>query len=410
MYQRSVEHVTPGAVLGRTIHGPDGAPLLRAGTRLTDKYLRSLRQRGYTTIYIRDGLTDDVVPDSLISERVRSTLSDHVSATFSRVSMVATERGVGSEGIDATVANLGDQPLSPDDGGDMVAQLYADVELLITELLETDTVAGLESLHSHNEYTFQHSVDVAIIGVLLGKQLRLPRQRLRELALGCLLHDLGKIYLDQAILDKPGKLTDAEFELVKEHPRMGFELIRRLPVASLLPAHVAFQHHERQNGLGYPRGLIGRNSIDDRLVDEAIGKGQMLLIAEIGAVADVYSALSADRPYRAALPPDEITATLAGMAGSHLNAELVRRLRWLVPSYPVGHWIEVTGGSHTGWRGVVTDLHLLDLERPSVRLVLDDRGEAVADPVELDLRTQLTVDIRCLGRHEVPTRDTAEVA
>ncbi|MCC5950059.1 MAG: HD domain-containing protein [Nitriliruptoraceae bacterium] len=403
MYQQSVERVTPGAVLGRTIIGPDGTPLLRAGAVLSAAYLRSLRSRGYKTVYVRDGLADDVVPDDLVSQRVRTTISDHISGAFAQVALVACERGIGQGTMDDAERQLGQETLPVDDGDALMAQLYADVEQLITELLESDTVAGLESLRSHNEYTFQHSVDVAIIGVLLGKQLRMPRTRLRDLALGCLLHDLGKVYIDQAILDKPGALDEAEFELIQQHPRMGFELIRRLPVASMLPAHVAYQHHERQNGRGYPRGLIGGSPVGARVVDEQIGSRQMLLIAEIGAVADVYSALAADRPYRSALTPDAIITTMSEMAGPHLNRDLVRTLRQLVPAFPVGRWIEVTGGEFRGCRGIVTDLHLADLEHPQVRLHIGADGEALRDPVELDTRRAHDLTLRCLQAHESPT-------
>jgi HD-GYP domain-containing protein (c-di-GMP phosphodiesterase class II) len=408
MFNRSLDRVQPGEVLGRTIYEPQGRPLLVAGTALTERYIRSLQQRGYRSVYIRDGLADDIVPSELISDRVRSTITDHVATTFSQVSMLATERGLGGHGVDSATARLGDRPLQlVDDGDDLVGQLYADVEALITELLETDTVAGLESLKTHNEYTFQHSVDVAVIGVLLGKHLRMPRERLRELALGCLLHDLGKIYIDQAILDKAGQLTKEEFDAIKEHPRMGFELIRRMPIASLLPAHVAYQHHERQSGAGYPQGLIGGASAIARIHHEQAGAGKMLLIAEIGAVADVYSALSSDRPYRAALTPDVTIKTLRDMAGPHLHPEIVEALGRLVPSYPVGHWIEVTGGVHAQWRGVVTELPYRELHRPTVRLLLDEHGEQVTSPVELDLREHPAVELRCLAPDHDPTERQA---
>ncbi|HZO24437.1 MAG TPA: HD domain-containing phosphohydrolase, partial [Chloroflexota bacterium] len=158
---------------------------------------------------------------------------------------------------------------------------------------------------THNDYMFQHSVDVAVLGILLGRRAGLPREQLHELALGCLLHDLAKMYIDQAILDKPDKLTPEEFDEIKKYPQMGFELIRRMPVFSILPAHVAYQHHERQDGGGYPRGLIGNNVLG-RSLSERMNPRRMLLIAEIAAVADVYSALTSDRPYRPAMPLDRV--------------------------------------------------------------------------------------------------------
>jgi len=277
-----------------------------------------------------------------------------------------------------------------------MARLYDDVEVLIREILESSTVAGLESLKTHNEYTFQHSVDVAVIGVLLGKRLGMPRARIRELALGCLLHDIGKTYLDIAILDKPDKLTDAEYAAVKEHPRMGYELVRRMPMQSLLPAHVAYQHHERQRGGGYPRGLVGDNSVSGRTLHERIGSGRMLLIAEIGAVADVYSALSSDRPYRKAILPDRVLGMIDDMAGKHLNRDIVAVMRQLIPRYPIGRWVEAVSGPLAGYRGVVVDIHAASVDRPSVRFLIGADGEPLSQPDEVDARRAPELSLTCL--------------
>jgi HD-GYP domain-containing protein (c-di-GMP phosphodiesterase class II) len=397
MYVRTLEQLAPGEILAKTVLDASGRPLLIAGTALTSRYIDALRSRGILSVHVRDGLADDVPPEDAISEQVRALLTGHVAQAFARVARVADERGTGQGGVEQAVAALGEQPLDLGaDGEQTVAALYDDIELLIAEILESNSVAGLESLKSHSEYTFQHSVDVAVLGVLLGKRLGMPRDRLRELALGCLLHDIGKTYIDRAILDKPGKLTRQEFAAIKEHPRMGYELIRRMPCHSLLPAHVAYQHHEKQTGAGYPRGLIGDNTVAARTHHERVGAGRMLLIAEIGAVADVYSALVSDRPYRAAVAPDHVATMMDGMAGSHLNRELVHHLRQLIPSFPVGRWVEVTVGRHRGWRGVVTRVHAGDVDRPTLRLLLDDRGEAVASPVELDTRRAPDVALRCL--------------
>lgn len=404
MYSRSVERLRPGSVLGRTIYDGSGRPLLVAGTEITERYIKALARHGVSSVMVRDGLADDVVPNDIVSERVRTTLTGHVATAFDRVAMVAEERSAAAGGVDAAVARLGEQQLEiGDDGERSVAELYSDVESLIAEILEGDTIAGLESLKTHNEYTFQHSVDVAVVGVLLGKRVGLPLPRMRELALGCLLHDIGKTYIDVGILDKRGPLTPEEFEAIKEHPRMGFELVRRMPVHSILPAHVAFQHHEQQGGAGYPRGLVGDNRIGGRASRERVGPGHMLLIAEIAAIADVYSALSSDRPYRNGLPPDQVMTTLQRMAGGHLNRQLIDELRRLVPSYPVGRWVQVTAGDFTGWRGVVTEVHREAVDQPSVRLMLDAGAEEVASPVELDLRVQPRTELACLETDQVPT-------
>jgi len=405
MFDKPIDRLESGDVLARTVFDATGRPLLKAGTALTDSYIERLRRRGYAAVSVEDGLADDVVPETLVSEQLRHTVASHVGGIFGQVGEVARDRGRGQGGVEQAVEDLGEQPLPlPDGGRSALEQLYADVQILINEIVESDTVAGLESLKSHNEYTFQHSVDVAVIGTLLGSRMGLSGGRLRELALGCLLHDLGKLYIEEAILDKPGKLTAEEYDAVKAHPRMGFEVIRRMPVASLLPAHVAYQHHEQQRGSGYPQGLVGDNRIGPRLHEERIGAGKMLLIAEIGAVADVHSAVSSDRPYRPAMAPDAAVDVIEGMAGKHLNREVVDLFTRIVPRYPIGRWVEVLGGEFAGARGVVTELHVLRMDRPKVRVLLDAAGERLASPAELDLRELDRVRLRSLALHEQPTR------
>jgi len=409
MYRQAVSRLKAGDVIATTLYTEAGTPLLVAGTPLDQRYIRALERRGLVAIYIRDGLADDVAPEDVVSQQVRSTVTTYVEQTFATVMRVATERGAGSQGgVDGAVANLGEQALEiGDDGREAMADLYAGVEQLISEIIESSTVAGLESLKTHNEYTFQHSVDVAVIGTLIGKRLGLPRGRLLELALGCLLHDIGKSYLDVAILDKPGPLTEEEFTEVKKHPLMGYELVRRMPVQSLLPAHVAYQHHEQQRGAGYPRGLVGDNTVAGRTEHERIGSGRLLLIAEIAAVADVYSALSSDRPYRKAVLPDEIMGIVDGMAGRHLNRDVVAAMRTLVPRYPAGRWVEVVQGAHRGSRGVVAQIHPANVDRPLVRLLLGPDGETLSDPREVDTRREPDLELRCLPDMLAPAEFSA---
>lgn len=397
MYSLHLDRVTPGQQLAQTLYNERGEVLLAEGTPLTPEFVEGLRRRGVAAVYVRDGLVDDVAPIEMVSAQMRAAIGGNVSHVFAGVALGAQESsGGGAErpvSVDDAVARLGrgELPMGSD-GAELVTRLYGDVENLLGEVLERPAASSLESLKSHNAYTFQHSVDVAILGILLGHRAGMPHEQLRELALGCLLHDIGKMYINEAILDKPGKLSPGEFDEIRKHPQLGFELIRRMPIFSILPAHVAYQHHERQDGVGYPRGLSGSNSLAAARTDRRDAKA-MLLIAEIAAVADVYSAVSSDRPYRPAMPLDEVASVLAKMAGQHLNREVVRLLRQSLPMYPVGHWVAVTAGPWRGWRGVVTRVSPGALDRPALRLMIDDHGEAVADAVEVDLRTRPDTEI-----------------
>jgi HD-GYP domain-containing protein (c-di-GMP phosphodiesterase class II) len=406
MYRRHVSQLRPGQVLARTIYNERGEVLLGAGTPLNAFFVERLRSRGVISVYLQDGLGDDIEPADIVSEELRASTVTHLSRAYDVIASMAHGTRKNNQNrprtVDDLVHRLGERPLElPPQGTGSLQALYHDIESLMNEILESNTIASLESLKSHNDYTFQHSVDVAVLGILLGRTAGLPRDQLRELALGCLLHDLGKMYIDEAILDKPGRLTPEEFDEIKKHPQMGFELIRRMPVFSILPAHVAYQHHERQDGKGYPRGLVGNNLLG-RTLAERMNPKRMLLIAEIAAVADVYSALTSDRPYRLAMPLDKVTEIITEMSGPHLNSDVATLLMRTIPMFPIGHWVEVQTGKYRGWRGVVVSLSADALHQPTVRLLLDDRGDRASTPVELDLKVHDGVKISGLASGDIP--------
>jgi HD-GYP domain-containing protein (c-di-GMP phosphodiesterase class II) len=240
-------------------------------------------------------------------------------------------------------------------------------------VLDSATLSGMTALKTHDNYTFCHSVDVTITAIMLGKKLYFDRPALRQLALGCLLHDTGKMFIEPAILNKPGKLTPAEFELIKKHPTLGYQLLRSIQKNEFLANHVAYQHHERQDGSGYPRGLRGVN----RVARDAVRGDRILLIAEIAAVADVYDAMSSDRPYRPGMSAEQIVEQMRQMAGPHLNREIVQHFLSILPVYPVGLEVRITQGRLKGYRGVVARIHPRAMDRPVVRILYDDRENRV---------------------------------
>jgi HD-GYP domain-containing protein (c-di-GMP phosphodiesterase class II) len=159
-------------------------------------------------------------------------------------------------------------------------------------------------------YTARHSHGVALHAGVIGAQLGFSSTVLRDLRRGALLHDLGKLGISNTILDKPGKLDDHEFELIKSHPVFTEQILARVPAFAPL-ATAAAAHHERIDGRGYPYGLSGRD---------------LTPYSRVLAVSDVYEALTADRPYRAGMPVDEALEIMRRDAGSHLCSETLDAL------------------------------------------------------------------------------------
>lgn len=376
-----VSALEPGLVLAKTVFGDRGEVLLAKGATLTQGSIRALRRRGFRAVYVRDGLADDIEPMDVVSEQVQATVVRRMHDLFAMVQHAA--RASAEKGR----ADL----LLPAKWQKLWERLYRDVENIIDDVLEAETLDGLVSLKSHDNYTFTHSIDVAVGAIGLGKAIGLDRSDLHQLALSSLLHDIGKIYIQHEILNKPGPLTPEEWEVVRKHPEWGYETIRKMPIDEVFPKHVALQHHERQDGSGYPRGLRGSNKVA-RSLWERFSPDRILLVTEIMQVADVYSALSSDRPQRPAYPPEQVVAQMREMAGPHLNRELVNLFLRLVPTFPVGITVRVREGKWRGYRGVVSKVSPLAPDRPVVRILVDPRGQFIS-PFEIDLQKEKEVQI-----------------
>jgi putative nucleotidyltransferase with HDIG domain len=372
--------------LGKALYTSRGEVLLARGVELTDEYVGRIRERGFHFVYVMDGIADDVEPMGLISDRLRSAAVNNIQVMYDL--MAEASQAVRDQVAAAGAHVLREVPLAIGPAvGRRLERLDQDVEALLEETLETRTLGGIASLKSYDNYTFEHSVDVAFYGVALGRRLSLDRTYLRDLALGCLLHDIGKMYVDERILNKPGKLDPDEFEQIKQHTVLGFHMLRQTPISSAYPAHVALQHHERQDGGGYPRGLFGTNKIF-RTDRERFDPYRIHLLAELAAVADVCSALASDRPYRAALPPTVVVRALRQFAGHHLNAEALNAFLSMAPSYPVGMHVRVQGGRYDGCYGVVTRVRPATPDRPDVRLLVDRWGRPLPADCEIRLAQQ----------------------
>jgi HD-GYP domain-containing protein (c-di-GMP phosphodiesterase class II) len=363
-------------VLGRTLYAENGNTLLRPGVQLTQRLIDAIQTRRFSYIYVWDGVADDVAPEEVISDSVRATARRHVHDLF------AIMEHVSASGPSGTVPTKEQKTARS-----MVSQLSLDVGKIVDEILTAETLTGVTSIKSHDNYTFEHSIEVTVAGVMLGRRLHLSQDDTRQLALGCLLHDIGKTFVPIDVLNKPSRLTDAEFDLVKQHPQSGYDAVRDIiSDQALIARHVVWQHHERQDGKGYPRGLKGHNNIQHHWSNR-FEPGRILLCAEIAAVADVYSALASDRPYRPAMEASEIIATLRQMSGTHLNQEVVYNFLAILPVFPVGTQVIITSGGFQGCRGVVIGVRSVAIDRPRVRVLRSPDDEPI-EKAELDLKNE----------------------
>ena len=179
-----------------------------------------------------------------------------------------------------------------------------------------------------DEYTFKHSVDVAAISMMIGREYGLSRDELYQLGITGLLHDVGKSRIPNEILNKPGKLTDEEFEVIKNHSLYGFEILREKNNFSAIILDGVLHHHEKMNGMGYPDKLPGKD---------------ISLFSRILSVADIFDALVTKRPYKGPISGREAMEMILAL-GSELDNKVIQSFIESVILYPVDSIVELSNG------------------------------------------------------------------
>ncbi|HBN08091.1 MAG TPA: HD-GYP domain-containing protein [Cyanobacteria bacterium UBA8530] len=342
-----VDSLKLGMQIARDLFGPNGIILLRRGVNLTEAMIRSISRLNYASIYISDGIGDD---QSVIEAEVIPEAKRHEAVNIVKQFCAASSSN----------------KLSQNAGLDVSSVVKAAKDIVQSVMENPNAVISLIDLKSFDDYTFQHSVSTCLLAVVLGRRVRLPIGNLEDLALGTLLHDLGKMTLPLTILNKPGKLTLEEFELIKSHPRAGFDLLSSNRFISAHAKAVVLQHQEKFNGTGYPKGMSGKD---------------IHINGRIGAVVDVYDALTSDRSYRPRILPHRALAILRDGSGSHFDSELVDTFLQMVTPYPIGTHLRLSSGEEAA----VITVPRANIHQPIIQVIADANGQPSADKRVIDL-------------------------
>ncbi len=247
----------------------------------------------------------------------------------------------------------------------------ADIAPLVEEIngsLERNAGALLSivRLKSADDYTYMHSVAVCGLMIALGRRMGLDEEELKIVGLGGLLHDLGKIAMPTAVLNKPGKLTDAEFGIMKTHPLAGWELLKKSNTVGEVPLDICLHHHERMDGNGYPDKLSG---------------AALTTHARMGAVCDVYDAITSDRPYKTGWAPGESVKLMAKWCNGQFDETIFQQFVKTVGIYPTGTLVRLKSGR----LGVVMDQPETNLLQPTVKAFFSTKSQAHITPETIDL-------------------------
>lgn len=314
--------------------------MLSTGITLNNAYIDGILRAGYAGAYIEDDLSRDIEVIDTISSELR------------------TETMRGIQKIISTARQGGKKPHP--------VNVSSQIECIVRELSgNRNVMVNMLDLSSYDSYTYSHSLNVAVLSIILGIAMNFPVSDLIALGSGALLHDIGKVFINKQIVQKNGPLTPEEFELMKTHSQMGYDYIMseyRLPPRSCRPI---LEHHERYDGSGYPLQKKGTG---------------ISLYGRITALADVYDALTSERPYRKALPPNEGVEYVMASAETLFDPEAVNAFTKRIAPYPVGTSVALSNG----WTGLVIRNYASYCLRPKVRVYR--QGGVAVKPFEISLK------------------------
>jgi HD-GYP domain-containing protein (c-di-GMP phosphodiesterase class II) len=239
---------------------------------------------------------------------------------------------------------------------------------------------SLARLKSADDYTYMHSVAVCAMMVALAKQLGLRDEQTRSAGLAGLMHDLGKAQMPMDVLNKPGKLTDEEFAIIKTHPEEGYRLLNAGVDIDPIVMDVCLHHHEKTDGSGYPKGLK---------TDE------ISLFAKMGAVCDVYDAITSNRPYKSGWDPAESLRKMAEWANGHFDSLVFQAFVKSLGIYPIGSLVRLNSGR----LGVVMEQTARSLTTPRVKVFFSTKSNMRIVPLVVDLSLS-TANDKIIGRED----------
>jgi HD-GYP domain-containing protein (c-di-GMP phosphodiesterase class II) len=246
-------------------------------------------------------------------------------------------------------------------------------EIASSVMRNPGALISLARLKTADDYTYMHSVAVCALMVSLAKQLGQDEATTRELGMAGLLHDLGKALMPMDVLNKPGKLTDEEFAIMKSHPVEGHRLLVEGGAVGEIPLDVCLHHHEKVDGSGYPDRLSG---------------DQITLFAKMGAVCDVYDAITSNRPYKVGWDPAESIRKMTEWSKGHFDERVFQAFVRSIGIYPVGSLVRLDSGR----LAVIMEQSEKSLLSPIVKVFFSIKSQTYIKPEIVDLSKPHTAD------------------
>lgn len=306
-----VNNLVEGMILAQDIIGNYDLIFLTKGTSLTQEHIRRLRKMNITYIYIdeekKDSSTSPLLSTIDPTDKELNKEYDKNLATFKTIYQeIGLGQKIESEIIEKSVASL------------------------INEVIKNNNILGrLKRIDVMDDYTYTHSIDVCILSTMIGKWLNYSKADLHKLAMAALLHDIGKCKIPVEILNKPGPLTTEEFNIMKKHASLGYELLQQQNIIDFDICCGVLQHHERMDGSGYPLGLA------EKKIHE---------FARIIAVADIFDAMTSKRIYKDKESPFKVAELIAQNRFGILDPYISNQFLWNISNFYAGNIVKLNSG------------------------------------------------------------------
>jgi len=374
-----VEHLRVGMHIDELCGSWMEHPFWRTRFLLDDtEDIRRIRESGITEIWIdTDRGLDVSVAEMRVEARSATDVAAEVERTLAptalrdelpqRVTMAEEVRlaaKICARSKEAVVSMFQEvrmgRTVSAEAAGALVDEISSSV------MRNPGALISLARLKTVDDYTYMHSVAVCALMVALARQMGLDEALTRELGMAGLLHDLGKALMPMTVLNKPGKLTDEEFAIVRQHPQHGYKILLEGSGAGEIPLDVVLHHHEKMDGSGYPQRL---------------GGDEISLYAKMGAVCDVYDAITSNRPYKAGWDPAESIRKMAEWCHGHFDEQVFQAFVKSIGIYPIGSLVRLASGR----LGVVMEQSGQSLLTPCVKVFFSTRTQTHIPPEVVEL-------------------------
>ena len=345
--------LTPGMHLAKPIYSLNGDLLLENGVEINERIITSIRNTGISAVYIYDETLIDI----------------HTKLETINIMYKHFEECMDVESF-------------PKRKGVIPDKSFEDIKEVMNKIFDIiknndGVLVSINKIMGKDFYTYEHSLNVSVLSVLVGLEMGYDEQIVIDIGIGALLHDIGKILITDSILNKPGKLTKDEYEIIKKHPVFGYDFIKDNDELSELTKEIVLYHHERIDGSGYPSGVKLNTMKNGKYIN-------------IVAFLDVFDAMTNDRIYKEKMPIYMALEFVSSQVPCTLDIRVFEVLKLRIAPFPPGTYVELT----TGEKGIVIKNNFIEPTRPIIKVLYDENSKKVEKNQIIDMMKVLTTFIK----------------